>query len=89
MQIIRDDTKNDIVKQRIGWWGVGFEDVIAYLKDHQPLIDQRNDTPWYEWQGMRIILINNYPYKVPYQYIWNDTIKLITVFPCRDYKHVQ
>lgn len=85
MEFIWDEEKDEIVRRRAWWQGIGFEDVVWAFEKKQIIFDWPNDSS-YEHQSMMILEINWYPYKIPYTQINNDLRKLITIFPYRKFK---
>ena len=85
MEFVRDEAKDEIVKQRVGGCWIGFEDVVRAFANGQLLYDGTNDGPYW-WQSMMIVALHWYPYKVPYIQLDANTRKLITLFPYRKFK---
>lgn len=85
MEFIRDEEKDSIVRNRLWWGWIGFEDVVWAFVNKKVVFDWLNEAS-YIHQSMMIVEINWYPYKVPYIQVDSNTRKLITVFPNRKFK---
>ena len=86
MEFIRDEEKDEIVRRRVWWQGIGFEDIAKAIQSWQKANEAQNDSQKYDHQGMFIVNINDYPYKVPFHKINDDTYYLITFYPSRKHK---
>ncbi len=86
MEFVRDESKNNSIKNRPGANGIGFEDVEYAIRNWDVLWSHENDNPSYKGQEVLIVSINNYPHKVPYNMIDDNTMQFITVYPYRKFK---
>lgn len=87
MNIIRDEKKNEYIKSRPGWWGVGFEEIEEAIKWWYVWFNWENESKKYIWQQVMIVAVWQQIFKVPYNKEW-DHIKLITAFPTPKYNHI-
>jgi len=86
MKYIRDEEKNKIIKSQYGRNGIWFEDIMKAILSNHIIYNWPNDTWSYNKQQIFIVVIQWYPYKVPYIDFWDKTIKLITAYPYRKFK---
>lgn len=80
---MRDDKKDEIVRQREWGWWVWFQDAIQSINTGRVYDIRKNNSP-YEHQLIYIILINNYVYHLVWYYDKEkESFSCITLFPSR------
>jgi len=88
MQYVWYEEKNQIIKNQKGRIGIGFEDIEKAIINNAIVADDFNDNVNYAYQKMMIVMVNNYPFKVPYIELGNNTRKLITAYPYKKYRNI-
>jgi len=68
--------------------GIGFENIEKAIMDNSIIVDDYNDNADYACQKMMIVMVNNYPFKVPYIELGNNTRRLITAYPYKKYRNI-